>query len=190
MRSGYREIVLGAAFVLLLTLVLAACGSEENAAVPPTPPPAPVETRVGTHGVTVALPEGWQTMTTNHDQYSDPVTQVAVSSGPMRDRETCSQIADYGPEDDAVSLVIVEWQPSEDLELEPRPCASLGRSCPSTLASRNASRDPAARCLSPTGAASSAPTSSSAPTRPPHWPIKHVRCCRRCASTLLARRAW
>jgi hypothetical protein len=39
----------------------------------------------------------------------------------MRDRETCSQIADYGPEDDAVSLVIVEWQPSEDLELGPRP---------------------------------------------------------------------
>ena len=121
MRSGYREIVLRAAFVLLLTLVLAACGSEENAAVPPTPPPAPVETRVGTHGVTVALPEGWQTMTTNHDQYSDPVTQVAVSSGPMRNRKTCSQIADYGPVDDAVSLVIVEWQPNEDLELGPRP---------------------------------------------------------------------
>jgi hypothetical protein len=102
-------------------LALAACGSEENTAVPSTPPPAPVETRAGAHGVTVVLPEGWHTMPTNDDQVSDPDTRVAVSSGPMRDRETCSQIADYGPEDDAVSLVIVEWQPSEDLELGPRP---------------------------------------------------------------------
>ena len=132
MRSGYREIVLRAAFALLLTLALAACVSEENAAPPPTPPPAPVETRVGTRGVTVALPEGWQTMTTNHDQYSDPVTQVAVSSGPMRDRKTCSHIADYGPVDDAVSLVIVEWQPSEDLELGPRPLRFTREVLPAT----------------------------------------------------------
>jgi hypothetical protein len=60
-------------------------------------------------------------MPANDDQISDPVTQVAVSSGPMRDGETCSQIADYGPEADAVSLVIVEWQPNEDFELGPRP---------------------------------------------------------------------
>lgn len=120
MRSGYREIMRRAAFVLLLTLALAACGTEENAAGPPTPASAPVENRAGAHGVTVALPEGWQTMTTNDDQSSDPFTQVAVSSGPMRNRETCSQVADYGPEDDAVSLVIVEWQPNEDLVLGPR----------------------------------------------------------------------
>ncbi len=100
----------------LLLLPLAACGNAEE---------TPTVARSGANGVSVVLPAGWHTMPADDGVVSSPVTQVAVSSGPMENRETECQITDYGPEDDAVSLVVVEWQPNSDFSMGPRP-ASFG----------------------------------------------------------------
>ena len=93
------KIVRKAVLALSLAFVLAACGAEKAAVT--TTSPQPTDRRVGSHGVTVALPDGWHTMPAEDRQISSPVTQVAVSSGPMENRETEGQVADYGPEADA-----------------------------------------------------------------------------------------
>ena len=102
---------------VLLLVVLGGCGAEQSA----TPEAEPAESRAGSHGVTVILPAGWRTMPADDGPVVDPVAQVAVSSGPMEDRETGCQVADYGPADDAVSLIVLEWQPGDEIQLDPRP---------------------------------------------------------------------
>lgn len=99
----------------LLLLSLAGCSGDKQSA------PAPAETRSGANGVTVALPDGWHELATDDGAITDPVTQVAVSSGPMAIRDTQCQVSDYGPEDDAVALIVLEWQPNDDIAMGPRP---------------------------------------------------------------------
>jgi hypothetical protein len=99
---------------VLCLAALAGCKSQA--------PPAPAQAvRAGAAGVTVLLPEGWHTTAPDDGRVVDPVTRVAVSSGPMANRHTECQIANYGPEDDAVSLVVVEWKSSSDGSFAPRP---------------------------------------------------------------------
>jgi hypothetical protein len=101
----------------LFLVVLVGCGAEPSA----TQEVEPTESRAGSDGVTVDLPAGWHAMSADDAPVVDPVARVAVSSGPMENRETGCQVADYGPVDDAVSLIILEWQPNDDFELPPRP---------------------------------------------------------------------
>ena len=70
------------------------------------------ERRVGRAGVTVALPAGWYSAPAGASSVTDPVTRVAVSSAPFRDRNPrCfSRLASYAPPPRGVGLVIVEWQ--------------------------------------------------------------------------------
>ena len=106
----------------LLLLSLAGCSGDKQSA------PAPAEARSGANGVTVALPDGWHELAADDGAITDPATQVAVSSGPMTIRDTQCQVSDYGPEDDAVSLIVLEWQPNDDSELGPRPAQFEPRS--------------------------------------------------------------
>ena len=69
--------------------------------------------RVGIAGVTVALPVGWQAARPADGSVVDPLTRVAVSSGPLRVRRVRCQIARYAPTPRGVSLVVVEWERSD-----------------------------------------------------------------------------
>jgi hypothetical protein len=69
--------------------------------------------RVGSGGVTVALPPGWHAVTPIHStSYPQPVTRLVVSSGPIGQRltGTChTQVADYTFPPTAVAIVVLEW---------------------------------------------------------------------------------
>jgi hypothetical protein len=94
----------------LLVLVAAGCGSGVKA-----------EERAGTGGVTLMLPSGWVSNAAADGAISDPVTRIVVSSGPLPHRRTACPIANYGPADDQVALVVVEWAPAADVALGERP---------------------------------------------------------------------
>ena len=68
--------------------------------------------RVGTAGVTVALPPGWHSTRGVQSAITNPLTRIVVSSGPVRPRltGTChTQVADYTFPQTAVAIVVVEW---------------------------------------------------------------------------------
>ena len=83
------------------------------------------ERRVGRAGVTVALPAGWYSARAGGSSLTDPVTRVAVSSAPFRDRNPrCfSRLASYAPPPRGVSLVIVEWRQLHQGDPLPGPLA-------------------------------------------------------------------
>ena len=107
----------------LLVLVAAGCGSAQVS-------DDAGSKRTGAAGVTVALPAGWVSAAAADGVVTDPVTRVAVSSGALPRRRTSCQIADYGPADDQVSLVVVEWAPAADVALDPRPARFTGANLP------------------------------------------------------------
>jgi len=75
--------------------------------------------RVGSAGVTVALPPGWHSVRLLGGL--DPKERLVVSSKALPLRGSPCQIAYYAPRRDAVSIVVVEWKPRPDVRLPPRP---------------------------------------------------------------------
>jgi hypothetical protein len=68
--------------------------------------------RAGSAGVTVALPPGWHATKPVQGNVTNPLTRLAVSSGPIVPRLTgrCdAQVADYVIPSTAVAIVVVEW---------------------------------------------------------------------------------
>jgi hypothetical protein len=68
--------------------------------------------RAGSAGVTVALPPGWHSTKPVQGAVTNPLTRLAVASGPIRPRLTggCdAQVADYAIPRTAVAIVLVEW---------------------------------------------------------------------------------
>jgi hypothetical protein len=71
-----------------------------------------VQPRVGTGGVTVALPPGWHATKPDQGRIAQPLTRLVVSSGPIAPRltGTCHvQVSDYAFPATAVAIVVVEW---------------------------------------------------------------------------------
>ena len=96
-------------FVVALVLVAATgCGGGDAGHAPEVR--AGADERVGTAGVTVALPSGWHTTTWDDGHVVDPLTRVVVASAPISQRGTGCQVARYTFADDAVALVVVEWE--------------------------------------------------------------------------------
>lgn len=60
--------------------------------------------------MTVALPSGWHTTSWDDGHVVDPLTRVVVASAPISQRATGCQVARYAFADDAVALVVVEWE--------------------------------------------------------------------------------
>jgi hypothetical protein len=68
--------------------------------------------QAGSAGVTVALPPGWHSTHPVQGPVTNPLTRLAVSSGPIGPRLTgaCdAQVADYSFPATAVAIVVVEW---------------------------------------------------------------------------------
>jgi hypothetical protein len=68
--------------------------------------------RAGTGGVTVALPPGWHATTPVQGSVTNPLTRLAVASGPIRPRlagRCDAQVAGYAFPANAVAVVVVEW---------------------------------------------------------------------------------
>jgi hypothetical protein len=68
--------------------------------------------RAGSGGVTVALPPGWHSTRPVQGRVTNPLTRLAVASGPIRTKLTgrCeAQVADYAFPANAVAIVVVEW---------------------------------------------------------------------------------
>jgi hypothetical protein len=68
--------------------------------------------RVGSAGVTVALPPGWHAfpsgVTRTGDHVTDPVTRVVVASAPISWGKGCNEL-DYRFAATGVAIVVVEW---------------------------------------------------------------------------------
>jgi hypothetical protein len=116
-------------YVAVLVVALAGCSSLSTGH-------EPVGTsnsgRVGAVGVTVELPSGWHALAPNDGNIIDPLTRVAVSSapGPEHTRPCHTQVANYAPRPDAVTLVILEWKPASDVRHPPRPIHFNGTTMP------------------------------------------------------------
>ena len=68
--------------------------------------------RVGSGGVTVALPPGWHATKPDQGRITQPLTRLVVSSGPIAPQltGTCHvQVSDYAFPATAVAIVVVEW---------------------------------------------------------------------------------
>jgi hypothetical protein len=80
--------------------------------------------RAGSAGVTLALPAGWHSTRPVQGNITNPLTRLAVSSGPIRPRLTgaCdAQVADYTFPATAVVIVVVEWTRPLGGPTPPRP---------------------------------------------------------------------
>lgn len=64
-------------------------------------------------GVRLTLPSHWRSAVPDDGVVSDPVTLLAVASGPIEHRRGPCQIASYEFGADAVALVLVEWHGAE-----------------------------------------------------------------------------
>jgi hypothetical protein len=111
--------------VSLSAIVLGACGGRGGVTDADAPRAAGEEraigTRTGLAGVSVELPPGWHAGTRADGNVVDPLTRVVASSAPGELRQVPCQIARYAPRPTDVTLVIVEWQASEDARFGPRP---------------------------------------------------------------------
>ncbi len=116
-----------AQIALLQTVVLvSACGGET---VEPTSQPSTSTTltagratsaRPGDEPVSVALPAGWYSADPDDGAVVDPVTRLVVSSAAIRPEASDCQIDGYHAADDAVVLIVVEWE-EDNLALPKRP---------------------------------------------------------------------
>jgi hypothetical protein len=105
------------ALLAVASAALASCGASAVEDAPRAPTPA----RAGIEGVTVVLPRGWHTTPPVDGNVIDPLARVTVSSEPISRGATQCQVADYAPTPHGVSLVILEWEPSDDASPPPRP---------------------------------------------------------------------
>jgi hypothetical protein len=87
------------------------------------PPDERPYTEVSRAGVTMRLPDRWRSLPPNDGNVIDPLTRVAIASGPLRATlpGCATQITNYAPRPDGAVLVVVEWKPSEDAHPPPRP---------------------------------------------------------------------
>jgi hypothetical protein len=108
--------------------VAAGCGWQAERRLAPVPTAGAAE-RVGSAGVTVALPSGWHTSAWDDGNVTDPLTRIVVASAPVSRAHTGCQVARYAFADDAVALVVVEWNDPRVVR-RPRP----GRFTAETLA--------------------------------------------------------
>jgi hypothetical protein len=93
------------ALVTTLALVFAGCGADvrnvdaDNAATA-----SASDARVGSGGVTVELPTGWQTANWDDGNVTDPRTRLVVASARIRVNGSACQVARYDFAADAVAL--------------------------------------------------------------------------------------
>jgi hypothetical protein len=108
------------AFRLVLFCVLMAAGCMGADVAPPDERPS---TAVGRAGVSMQLPAGWRSLPPNDGNVTDPLTRVAISSGPLRSTgfHCHTQITNYAPRRDGVSVVVVEWAETSNGESPLRP---------------------------------------------------------------------
>jgi hypothetical protein len=78
-------------------------------------------TRIGTAGVSVELPPKWDATPPADGNVVDPVTRVVVSSGTIAPKQVPCQIARHSPSPMNVTLVIVEWKPTDEASPPLRP---------------------------------------------------------------------
>jgi hypothetical protein len=97
--------------VLVCVATLAGCAGADAA-----PPDERPYIEAGSAGVTLALPEGWQALPARDGNIVDPLTRVAITSGPLREPvPACeTQVTRYAPQADGVSVVILEWKAPYD----------------------------------------------------------------------------
>jgi hypothetical protein len=97
--------------LVLFALTLAGCTAWPEQAV-----------RSGSGGVTVELPAGWnETPAGRVGNVVDPVARVVVASSPIEPADSPCQTSSYAFADDAVALVLVEWDERPDDSHPPRP---------------------------------------------------------------------
>jgi hypothetical protein len=113
------SVLRGLAFVLLVSIVWGCGGDGEMS--PSRRAADEAQTRTGDVGVTVELPHGWHAGKPADGNVIDPLTRVVASSAPVRLRQVPCQIARYAPSPTDVTLVVVEWKPSDEARPEPRP---------------------------------------------------------------------
>ena len=95
-------------------LLLAGCAGFGSGANGPS--------RAGSAGVSVELPAGWHALTPARETHLiDPLERVVVSSGPIEERGSGCQVADFAPRADAVSIVVLEWMRGDGRPPPPRP---------------------------------------------------------------------
>jgi hypothetical protein len=104
--------------VLACAATLAGCAGADAA-----PPDERPYVEAGSAGVTLALPDGWQALPARDGNIVDPLTRVAITSGPLREPiPGCeTQVTRYAPQADGVSVVILEWRAPYDGTLARRP---------------------------------------------------------------------
>jgi hypothetical protein len=90
--------------VVVLAVVVAVCGCTAVDRVGESPP------RAGSAGVTVELPTGWHSTEGRDGNVIDPLARLAVASSPIRPAASACQTSAYAFADDAIALVLVEWQ--------------------------------------------------------------------------------
>ena len=112
-----------------------------------------VPPRVGSGGVTVALPPGWHSTAPNQGAITNPLTRIVVSSGPIRFDLTSacqSQPSSYAFPPAAVAIVVVEWtKPIGGMRIGVGPA----RPRPFTAANLPIRRPPAIDCFGGPGGA-------------------------------------
>jgi hypothetical protein len=102
MRSAGRLVL-----ALLAATLLTGCGGDAETSGPASP--TGQGKRVGSAGVTVALPPGWHKATPHDGAIIDPVTRLVVASAPVGTKSSGCQIASYDFAPTAVAVVVVEW---------------------------------------------------------------------------------
>jgi hypothetical protein len=73
-------------------------------------------------GVGIELPEGWHPLNADDGNITDPLTQIAIASGPLRSGGGCdTQVTRYAPDVQNVALVVLEWKLTDGALPPPRP---------------------------------------------------------------------
>jgi hypothetical protein len=73
-------------------------------------------------GVGIELPEGWHPLNADDGNITDPLTQIAIASGPLRGGGACdTQVTRYAPDRENVALVVLEWKTADGALPPPRP---------------------------------------------------------------------
>ena len=98
--------------IAVAALLAAGCGGGVTRDVDGSDAAAAVgsDDRVGSAGVTVALPTGWKAAIPDDGNVTDPRPRVVVASAPIATNGSACQVAHYDFPADAVALVVLEWQ--------------------------------------------------------------------------------
>ena len=92
--------------------------------------------RVGSSGVTIALPKGWHSISMpatppSGTPIADPVTRIVAASGPFDLSKSGCLVATYRFPSTAVSVVVVEWaRRTPETRFPPRPPRFTSKTLP------------------------------------------------------------